>query len=830
MRNTLLNKVLYLATLAAVLWTGGCTSVAPKSQSSPQGTPQLSASPAQMDFANVTVGTKSSMAVSLSNTGQLNLIVSRATVSGNGFGLSGLSLPNTLAPGSSTAFTVSFAPTAVGSQNGALSLVSNSPNSPNMISLNAAGVAAPAPQISVVPASLSFGSVPVGTTNSQTITLLNPGNANLSVSQATVAGSEFGLSGLVLPMTIAPGASATFNVSFSPTTSNDATGSVALLSNAPTSPTSLSVNGTGTAASPQLIASPTSLSYGNVNIGSNNSKSVTLTNPGNSSVSISQLIVTGVGFTTSGLTTPLSLTAGQSTTLTVTFAPTTTGSVNGSVSVTSDAAKSPTQITLTGTGVQLPASTGPLPAFPGAQGSGALSIGGRGGTVFEVTNLNDSGTGSLRACVEASGPRICVFRTGGTIVLQTSLHILNPYVTIAGQTAPGGGIQLVNSSSNSGDLLRVGTHDAIVRFVRGRIQAPMSGTPSPFSILNENANVYNVVFDHASAAWAAWDNFDLWMGSFNSNYFFDVTVQWSILGEPNYASNGGCSVQISGASSAISDQITDIDFHHNFLTGANHRNPIHRVKSGRIINNLVYNASYYDIKAGGNKDIVGNYIKAGPYASGSLHEIQTWTTVSIGTTAPPSLYIVANAADSNSFNPAANQWSGSLTGMAPGEDNSDSVSSPISTTYQRTSPLATVGLPITVQSATDLATSNGVLLPPFPTSAGNPGVGASAKLSDTACDGSWVSNRDSLDNRYVSEFLNNTGHTGNITTSGTPPTLATGSPCTSSLHDGIADQWKINHGLSTADTTLYQRIAPNGYTYLENYLNGTDPNVTPSFN
>jgi pectate lyase len=722
MRNTLLGKVLFVATIAAVLWTGGCGSVAPKSLPSPQGSPQ----------------------------------------------------------------------------------------------------------ISVVPTSVSFGNVPVGTTNSQTITVLNPGNANLSVSQATASGSGFGLGGLALPMTVAPGGSAVFNVSFSPSASNNTTGTVTLTSNAPTSPTSLSLSGNGVAASLQLTASPTSLSYGNVNVGSSGSKSVTLNNTGNSSVSISQIAVTGAGFSTSGLTAPLSLAAGQSATLTVIFAPSTAGSVSGNVSVTTDATNSLIQIALSGTAVQPVA--GPLPAFPGAQGGGALSVGGRGGTVYEVTNLNDSGTGSFRACVEASGPRTCVFRTGGTIVLQSSLHILNPFITIAGQTAPGGGIQLANSSSNSGDLLRVGTHDVIVRFIRGRIQSPMSGTPSPFSILNENANIYNVMFDHSSAAWAAWDNFDFWMGSFNSNYFYDVTVQWSILGEPNFATNGGCSVQISGASSAISDQITDIDFHHNFLTGANHRNPIHRVNSGRIINNLVYNASYYDIKAGGNKDIIGNYIKAGPYTSGSLHEIQTWTAVSIGTTAPPSLYIAGNAGDSNGFNPAANQWSGSLTGMAPGEDNSDTVSSPIPTTYQRATPLATVGLPITVHSAGDLATSNGVLLPDFPTSLGNPGVGASAKLSDTACDGSWVSNRDSLDNRYVSEFLNNTGHGGDITTSGTSPTLASGSPCASSLHDGIADQWKTNHGLSITDATLYQQTAPNGYTYLENYLNGTDPNVIPSLN
>ena len=83
-----------------------------------------------------------------------------------------------------------------------------------------------------------------------------------------------------------------------------------------------------------------------------------------------------------------------------------------------------------------------VPAFPGAQGGGAVSVGGRSGAVIEVTNLNDSGAGSLRACVLASGPRTCVFRVGGTIQLLSSIMVNNPFLTVAGHTAPGGGIQL----------------------------------------------------------------------------------------------------------------------------------------------------------------------------------------------------------------------------------------------------------------------------------------------------------------------------------------------------------------------------------------------------
>ena len=88
-------------------------------------------------------------------------------------------------------------------------------------------------------------------------------------------------------------------------------------------------------------------------------------------------------------------------------------------------------------------------AFPGAEGFGAGSVGGRGGQVYEVTHLGDSGPGSLRACVEAKGPRTCVFHVGGTILVRSKLKINNPYITIAGQTAPGDGITLQNVPPNT---------------------------------------------------------------------------------------------------------------------------------------------------------------------------------------------------------------------------------------------------------------------------------------------------------------------------------------------------------------------------------------------
>lgn len=85
-----------------------------------------------------------------------------------------------------------------------------------------------------------------------------------------------------------------------------------------------------------------------------------------------------------------------------------------------------------------------IPAFPGAEGFGAYTPGGRGGEVYEVTNLNDTGPGSLREAVEAEGPRIVVFRISGNIEIKSKLAVRNPYITIAGQTAPGDGVCLKN--------------------------------------------------------------------------------------------------------------------------------------------------------------------------------------------------------------------------------------------------------------------------------------------------------------------------------------------------------------------------------------------------
>src|ERR1043165_1574698 len=152
-----------------------------------------------------------------------------------------------------------------------------------------------------------------------------------------------------------------------------------------------------------------------------------------------------------------------------------------------------------------PSATRPSPgsvvAFPGAEGFGAHSLGGRGGKVIEVTNLNDSGPGSLRECATAQGPRICVFRTGGTITTQSEIVVRNPFLTIAGQTAPGGGITLRASQNYTGETLVVSTHDVVIRDIRFRAGA--SAVPNSVRrSLTLNNGGYNIILDHDSLSWA----------------------------------------------------------------------------------------------------------------------------------------------------------------------------------------------------------------------------------------------------------------------------------------------------------------------------------------
>jgi hypothetical protein len=147
----------------------------------------------------------------------------------------------------------------------------------------------------------------------------------------------------------------------------------------------------------------------------------------------------------------------------------------------------------------LPQAT--IPAFPGAWGGGMYSFGGRGGRVLVVTNLNDSGPGSLREACETPGPRIVIFNVAGIIRLSDHLRIRAPYITIAGNTAPGDGVCI------AGNTVELDTHDIIVRHLRFR-----RGETDPADrddSLGGNP-VGNLIIDHVSTSWSLDENLSMY--------------------------------------------------------------------------------------------------------------------------------------------------------------------------------------------------------------------------------------------------------------------------------------------------------------------------------
>ncbi len=308
--------------------------------------PQLTISPASVTFGSVSVGSTISQTVTLTNPGNAALTVTQAVPSGTGFSMSGASMPMTINAGSSASFTAKFSPPAVGSDAGGISIVSNAPGSPAMIALSGAGIEG---QLGANPSSVNFGSVAVGNNGSQTITLTNSGSASVTISQAAASGTGFSISGLSTPLALGAGLSTTFSAQFTPASAGSASGSISIISNGLNSPTTISLNGIGT--QPQLAATPTTAAFGSVTTGTNNSQTVSLTNGGSATVTISSVTVSGAGFSTTGITAPVTIGAGKATTFNAVFGPSAAGSVTGSITLVSNAPNSPITISLSGTGV-----------------------------------------------------------------------------------------------------------------------------------------------------------------------------------------------------------------------------------------------------------------------------------------------------------------------------------------------------------------------------------------------------------------------------------------------------------------------------------------------
>jgi pectate lyase len=265
-----------------------------------------------------------------------------------------------------------------------------------------------------------------------------------------------------------------------------------------------------------------------------------------------------------------------------------------------------------------------LPAFPGAEGAGAQSLGGRGGRVIVVTSLADSGPGSLRAAVEARGPRTVVFAVAGTIVLAKPLKISEPRITIAGQTAPGGGITLCNQP------LQISADDVVIRYIRSRLGDESKVETDAISVTTGR----RIILDHVSASWSVDETLSVSSGGTDpAKMVGDVTVQWSIIAES--LNHSGHAKGDHGYGSLIRSGFgARISFHHNLW--AHHRARMPRPgnyndpaidpdgPSMDFRSNLFYNwgASYSGYNADkasrANYNFVDNAYVAGPNSTGAI--------------------------------------------------------------------------------------------------------------------------------------------------------------------------------------------------------------------
>lgn len=247
-----------------------------------------------------------------------------------------------------------------------------------------------------------------------------------------------------------------------------------------------------------------------------------------------------------------------------------------------------------------------IPAFPGAQGGGMYSFGGRGGKVYVVTNLNDSGPGSFREALEAAGPRIVVFNVAGVIKLKDRIRVRAPYITIDGGTAPGDGVCI------AGATVELETHDVIVRNMRFRRGETWVGDRN--DSIGGNP-IGNIMIDHVSASWGL----DECMSMYRHMYqppeggkelklpTVNITIQNSIFSEALNTYNHAFGSTIGGYNST---------FHHNLWACNGGRNPsVGMIYDFTFANNVLFNWRHRTVDGGDHRSfytIINNYFKPGP--------------------------------------------------------------------------------------------------------------------------------------------------------------------------------------------------------------------------
>jgi pectate lyase len=413
-------------------------------------------------------------------------------------------------------------------------------------------------------------------------------------------------------------------------------------------------------------------------------------------------------------------------------------------------------------------------AFPGVEGFGKYTSGGRGGVIFRVTQLGDSGVGSFREAAESNKTRIIVFAVSGTIHLKKKVTIKGN-VTIAGQTAPGEGICIADQS------VSLGGDNIIVRYMRFRMgdqfQLPLKVNGNGGDDALGGSRKKNIVIDHCSISWSTDECFSVYAGD-------STTLQWNLIAEPlNYSvhfEEGDTDFEKHGYGAIWGG--AHLSAHHNLFAHCKSRTPRFdgiRNAPNELVdfrNNVIYNWGNNNIYAGegGNYNLVNNYFKYGPDTETALR------------------YQIANPGKSSTIGFGKWYVSGNYVDEAADITKDNSAGIRLSGTVGETKSKILMQEPhpaISIANETAADAYKRVLI----------GVGASYR-------------RDTLDQRILQNVISRTGKFIDVQGGfphGTPyeinqsawPTLKTGQPAKDADQDGIPDNWEISKGLNPTDAS-----------------------------
>jgi hypothetical protein len=387
--------ILWGAVLTILLWSSGCTGMVSGSNKTQSA---IQVIPGVLDFGNVGVGKQASHAAAVVNNSKTVVTLTKASISGTQFSISGLQFPLALHPGQKSNFMIWYKGSSrTGKAQGTLSF-NGEPGTPDPVVLTAS-TGSTAPQLTISSASHDFGNVTVDTVANAALTLTNSGAAALTISHIGVSGKGFEASAIKTPATVPAGGNITLNLTFSPNTAGNFPGAVSVSSDDPITPTAtVALTGTATNQSiGKLTATPAALNFNNVQVGSSASAVTTLKNVGTGNVTLSQINLSGSGFSTSGIATPVLVVPGEALTLTVKYSPTSTRASSGDLSIVS-AQGGITSVTVSGTVSQsaLTLSPGSInfgSAVTGVANTQTVQISNPGTAAVTITAANISGAG-----------------------------------------------------------------------------------------------------------------------------------------------------------------------------------------------------------------------------------------------------------------------------------------------------------------------------------------------------------------------------------------------------------------------------------------------------